>query len=569
MFKTLALNGLALLAFLAAFFVPRLAALDRYITPDEPKWMMRSANFYHALSDLDPIHTYQHGHPGVTVTWAGLVAFLRRYPQYAQTRTGQIERDEKLFIFLRNHQISVMDILTTGRLIMVLLIGAATLLMFLVASRLMGLLVGFLGIVMIAFDPFFTALSRLLGVDGLMSALMLLSLLSYLGYLYAGRKPGYILLSGVSAGLSWLTKSPAFFLLPFIGFVTLLELGSKIQAEKRTPQISGHGLRMLVWSISAPALVWTAVACATFTILWPAMWVDPLNTLNRIFSQTARYVVNGHENITFFNGRLYAIGDSASYFYPVSFLWRTTPIVLTGLGLATLAMIFYKRLGIPDKTRRVVLYLALFALLFTLAMSFGEKKFDRYILPTHLACDLIAGFGWVALVGTLVSQLTDRYSDLVKLASMFFIYGALVAFQLSGVLQTYPYYLNYFNPLMGGSAKAGEVMMIGWGEGLDQVADYLNAQPFAEDLRVISWYGDGPLSYLFKGQTVGMDVDMDLDFLRKCDYVVLYINQFARQLPSTEILSYFATLTPAEVVKIGNLEYARVYDMRKIGADQP
>ena len=61
-----------------------------------------------------------------------------------------------------------------------------------------------------------------------------------------------------------------------------------------------------------------------------------------------------------------------------------------------------------------------------------------------------------------------------------------------------------------------------------------------------------------------MDVDMNLDFLKRADYVVLYINQIPRQLPNPEILGYFEQLTPDQVVKIDRLEYAWIYDMRKL-----
>jgi hypothetical protein len=562
--KPRALNGLALLAVILAFLIPRLPALDRYVTTDEPKWMMRSANVYHALSDFKLNYTYQHEHPGVTVTWAGAAAFLRRYPQYSSTRTGQIERAEKLRIFLRNHHIPVMDILSTGRLYMVLFIAAAIILSFLISTRLLGLMIAFLGFIFIAFDPLFTALSRLLGVDGLMSALMLLCLLAYLSYLFNGRKRGYLLISGISAGLSWLTKTPALFLIPFIGLLTLIDLVPKLQGLDREEGASIRTLIRQVWSVSAPALGWLAIACIVFVILWPAMWVDPLNTLKNIFFQTTRYALEGHENITFFNGQIYGIGESAWNFYPISFLWRTTPPVLIGVVMALLALVFHNRLKIPSRTMNVVLYLGLYTLLFTTAMSLGEKKFDRYLLPAHLACDLIAAFGWVTLVDILTSRLAGRLSAGYLQLSKLILFGTIIAVQLMGVLQTYPYYLNYYNPILGGSDKAADVMMVGWGEGLDLAADYLNELPSAEELRVISWYGDGPLSYLFVGQTVGMDVDMKLDFLKKADCVVLYINQIPRQLPNPEILDYFAQLTPDHVVKIDRLEYAWIYDMRKL-----
>jgi hypothetical protein len=114
---------------------------------------------------------------------------------------------------------------------------------------------------------------------------------------------------------------------------------------------------------------------------------------------------------------------------------------------------------------------------------------------------------------------------------------------------------------MGGSKKALQVMGVGWGEGLDQAARYLDSLPDADQQRVIAWYGEGPLSFFFRGTTVGLEVDDKLDILRKADYVVFYVNQWQRGLPSQDILDYFQQLTPEYTARIGDLEYARVYNM--------
>ena len=415
---------------------------------------------------------------------------------------------------------------------------------------------------LIAFDPFFVALSKLLHVDGLSSALMLLSLLSFLAYLYDGRRKPYLLVSGISAGLSWLTKSPAFFLLPFIGLVALTELILSYRSQKQAADPATRSFTKELWRSFAPALGWVLVAGVTFVVFWPAMWVDPLNTLKSIFSQAVVYAVEGHENMTYFNGQIYSVGDSAWYFYPVSYVWRASPVVLIGLGLALVGMIFRNKLGIPTRITRSIGYLCIYALLFMVMMSLGDKKFDRYLLPAHLALDLVAGIGWVILAESLSSRLSSRYSSSWRHLGQFAFYSGLIVWQLSGVLQTYPYYLNYYNPWLGGSAKAGEVMMIGWGEGLDLAASYLNEQPAAEKLRVIAWYGNGPMSYLFKGQTASMEVDMTQKDFQNADYAVLYINQLTRQLPSPEMLDYFEQLTPAHVVTIGGVDYAWIYDLR-------
>ena len=43
----------------------------------------------------------------------------------------------------------------------------------------------------------------------------------------------------------------------------------------------------------------------------------------------------------------------------------------------------------------------------------------------------------------------------------------------------YPYYFTYYNPLAGGSMTAPEVLLVGWGEGLDTAAGWLKQQPDA------------------------------------------------------------------------------------------
>jgi hypothetical protein len=64
---------------------------------------------------------------------------------------------------------------------------------------------------------------------------MLLSLLAFIAYLYHGRRSFDLILSGVAAGLAWLTKSPAFFLVPFVGCMLMVEglkVGSRFKVGK-------------------------------------------------------------------------------------------------------------------------------------------------------------------------------------------------------------------------------------------------------------------------------------------------------------------------------------------------
>jgi len=197
-----------------------------------------------------------------------------------------------------------------------------------------------------------------------------------------------------------------------------------------------------------------------------------------------------------------------------------------------------------------------------LQMSLSAKKFDRYIIPSFLPLDLLAGMGWAALVGWL----WKRYNRLLVRASIVALLILCLGWQVRLTVQHSPYYLTYYNPLLGGSTKAPGVMMIGWGEGLDQAARYLNTKPNAEDLRVMTHYPDGSVSYFFDGKARDLpDVweGPDADQMDGIDYLILYVHQWQRQIPDPAMVDYFSTKIPEFVVKIDGLEYARVYNLHE------
>jgi hypothetical protein len=128
-------------------------------------------------------------------------------------------------------------------------------------------------------------------------------------------------------------------------------------------------------------------------------------------------------------------------------------------------------------------------------------------------------------------------------------------------LRTFPYYMSYYNPLLGGAAKAPDVMFIGWGEGLDEAARYLNTHTDPTQTSVASWYERGPFSFFYNG------VSDSNRYIWETDYAVVYNHQWQRELPSRRQLAYFDQLTPEKSVWLNGLEYVRLYDLQ--GAPKP
>jgi hypothetical protein len=116
---------------------------------------------------------------------------------------------------------------------------------------------------------------------------------------------------------------------------------------------------------------------------------------------------------------------------------------------------------------------------------------------------------------------------------------------------TYPYYLSYFNPLLGGPWTAPKLVKVGWGEGLDQVGRWLAGQPDAPGLRVGSTYASA-LAPFFPGK-IGEVTAGGLD------YLVLYRKQVQGGEPSPSILRYFQAEEPVHTVRLDGIDYAWIY----------
>jgi len=530
----------------AALLVPRFAVLDRVVTPDEPSWLVNAGGFYRALSQGDYGDTYRIEHPGVTTMWIGMGAYLWAYPDYPQDSPRQFDwwESDQYDAVLNAHDQDPMDILIPARVGMMLVFSLTMLLAFFAAIRRFSFSVALLGFAIIAFDPMFLALSGLLHVDALLSAFTLVSLLALWNYWSDGRRRDLIV-SSIALGLAVLTKSPALFLLPFgagIGLWMALEW---------------HGVRpsvtraRLVTAVRTIA-IWAALGLMVFVVLWPAMWTDPIGTGPWIVRGSAGHALDGHESALFFNGDVYE-GDPGWNFYPLAYFWRASPVVLIGLILFTLSLIPAFRRFMSDDERRTALMLGGFSLGFMCFMTLGAKKFDRYLLPIFGPLDIVAALGWVSAIVWLI-HVTQARRALVFAACV----AGLAVIQAAVALSTAPYYFSYYNPLLGGTAAAADVLMIGWGEGLDGAAEYLNDQPDAADLRVATSAWGGTFSYFFDGTTVPGRYNVD-----KADYYVLYYNQVQRRAVPEPFMQMLETHPVVYRSELSGLEYLRVYDLRR------
>ncbi len=526
------LDRIAPFLIFAVALLPRIASLGAFITWDEPMWVYRSIHFLSALLQGDFVGTRLVGHPGVTTMLSGAIgvavrralmgnsaadiAWVNTLPALEPTNVAAMR---KLAPFL-----------PAAKLPLVVLHAAAVVGMYLLLRRLLDVRTAGVAAVLIALDPFHIALSRVLHIDGAASDFMLLSVLVLLFSLHNRRE--LVLLSGALAGLAFLTKSYALFLGPFVALV----LGAFATVRREPMQRAATAF-----------LGWCLVAGMVCLVLWPAMWVDPVGTVRSVLDTAFGYAGTLSETSEFFMGHV--VEDAGLWFYPVALAFRMTPLVLLGLLAffvwAVRAVWRSIARGTLDLSQAVLgrwlpmFVLVAYACLFCVSMTLATEKFDRYMLPTMLALDILAAIG--------LARCTEHAKR--NLASALLI--ALLLAQGVWIVSYHPYYFAYYNPLVGGSRVAPQIMPLGWGEGMDLAAGYLNDKDHAQDLAVATAGIPGFASF-FDGRVE----PLTQHGVAMSDYAVLYVSDVQQKSPSAEMLS---AQQPETVIRIHGIDYAWLY----------
>jgi hypothetical protein len=136
----------------------------------------------------------------------------------------------------------------------------------------------------------------------------------------------------------------------------------------------------------------------------------------------------------------------------------------------------------------------------------------------------------------------------------------VLVFQAGFSLPHHLYHFTYYNPLMGGSWTAPQVLPVGDGEGLDQAARYLNSKENVVNLKA-SARPPAAFAPFFAGQTIPFYWGKEYNVMPwyATDYVVFYIHQVQKNRPNAAIVRYFRSLEPEHIVRLKGIDYAWVY----------
>jgi 4-amino-4-deoxy-L-arabinose transferase-like glycosyltransferase len=515
----------------ALIILPRLLGLGRFITADEPLWAVRSTAFLGGLLTGDLAATLQTGHPGVTTMWTGSLGLALDYLLHQRDAGSLLAFVQTLPDDSRRIDPAVLPWmrLPTGLLSALSVLGVYLLL------HSVGRKIGLLAALLLAFDPLYLAHSRVLHHDALVSVFTGLAILAELNVLRHWSWKG-LAFSGVMGGLALLSKSSAWVLVPFVGITMLIEVITRRVTWRQA--LLGVG-------------IWGLVALATVVLLWPAIWVTP----GAVWQAVTGWVIEAAnvEDVAQTVALQWdnRVPDLGILFYPVNWLLKTTPLVL--LGLVCLP-VWWIREPKQSVARWWVLRLLGWVGLFSLVLTLGDKRDGRYLLPVYFALCALAAFGLQA-----ISIIIKRYSPVMRFGNfsseLYQVVGVVLLLGFS--LPYHPYYLAYYNPLLGGPWVAPHLVKVGWGEGMEQAAAWLNAQPDAARLVVATSYEQNLLPF-FVGEAAKHHSDTF------SDYVLNYIRQIQNGYPYPEYWEYYKVRPPVYTVKIAGIDYLWLYEGRSL-----
>ena len=503
-------------------------------------------HFMDALEDRRWASTNLTGHPGITTLWLGA---LGRKLAFAAGFTGpEFAKGSVAYLALLRLPIALVNSLAVG-------VG------YLLLRRLLAPSTALLAGGLWAASPFVIAHSRLLHLDGLLTSFMTLSVLCLLVALQEWRMQNgecrmedvpsaeeraqnhsahspvphlaswlFIIAAGCCAGLAFLTKAPSLVLLPVTGVLMLLFMPTQGVWQR------------VVW-VATRYPLWLACAALVFWGGWPAMWNVPSQAIGHVVEEIIANGGQPHGSGNYFLGQ--PTGDPGWLFYPVVVIWRSAPLTLIGLLLLPLAL---RR---PTSERWTLLALLTFVLLFALSMSILPKKFDRYLLPIWPALEMLAAAGLLHLLNLLPTHVFARF-DWQRRRQGLLAMVALVMLLTNGWY--HPYYLAYFNPLVGGGASGQYMLLAGWGEGMEQVGAWLRTRPDLQQSPVVSW-DQRTLEPFVPVRVVELS---ERNLQQPASYAVVY-SRGAQRDTGADYLQHVRRTPPLYTVRMYGIEYAQVY----------
>lgn len=421
-------------------------------------------------------------------------------------------------------QISNQDTYHGPRVISALLGSATVVLVFLIGAKFFSLRTGLVAGLIYGLLPPVVAYHKIINLDVTMILLFTLSMYFFLDWIKRGDKTTELLwLSVILGALAIATKfNAALIVVVFYGTLLI----NRWQSIRRAGSVD----------LPIPLILLPLVSLITLILTWPWLWS---NTLDHLLQTLQHW---GGAISEQFLGRY----EPAPLWYFVAHFSFGTPVVVLVLLATGLWRIV--------RTKKPLGWALLLWLVAPFFISFYHLRQDhlRYILSAFPAMALIASLGFWWLV--------DRFAKGRLWVSLIGV--MLISYYLLVInLKIHPYYLNYYNELVGGAkgVAAKNWFDLGfYGEGIKEATEFVNqTAPNGSIIHYEVIPDDAP--YLDRPRLIRYDAIRDRE--RGFDYLI--INQNALKNEQKRRVSEAPGLEKIYAVKADGAEFAWVYKRKK------
>src|SRR3989344_720750 len=326
-----------------------------------------------------------------------------------------------------------------NRMLSVILTSLAAVLVFLVGARYISAYVGFSSGMIFAMLPIPLGHSQIAMLEAISLFFFTLSMYTFFLFLEKSISTKRIIIAGIALGLAVLTRETHLMLLPIFILIIFIK---NFKAKKNNLKQEFKKFLFII-----------LIAFITFFLLWPM----PFFHLDYLIKYTLDLRFSSPTPVPeVFFGKLMLVPIVYYFFYFII----TTPFMILLLALIGLKKI--------DKSKNWILYSIVLWFSFPFILSFYPKREQgiRYIIQICAPLAILAALGFETLVNKLTKKVFYKLLAIVAL----FIYLLIILIRIT------PYYIDYFNVLVGGAKGVYEKKLFHlawWGEGSLEAMNYL------------------------------------------------------------------------------------------------
>lgn len=340
--------------------------------------------------------------------------------------------------------------LTYSRLLSAILFSLGVIVVVIIGWKIFSPMVGITSGIILSMMPFSLGLSQLVTAESL--KILTYSFAIYI-YILLVEKFSWkkVLIAGIITGISFQSKQSNFLLIPILCFMFVIQY-MQLKAKQK-----------VFFAISRTKAVFAIflISIAVFILIWPHI----------VFHFKEIYIIHKGFWDVHFSPKIWQITLSppeiffgrlmlTPIFYYVVYFFITIPLLVIFLFFIGVSEIF--------KRRRIYLFSILiwFLLPFVLSIYSWRQHGLRYIIEIYPAIAIISAIGFNALI--------DKFKIKEKLKLFYFL--PIIIYLFIILLSLKPYYLDYFNELVGGinTIYKYKLFQIGWwGQGIREAGLYV------------------------------------------------------------------------------------------------